>query len=52
MDETWIWRYHCKKKGIGSKSSRISGSRTNKGDRLIVIDAMTKDGQLSVFDDQ
>lgn len=49
MDETWVWRYHCKKKGIGPKIATIGGSKTNKGDRLIVIDAMTKDGPVSNF---
>jgi hypothetical protein len=51
MDETWIWRFHCKKKGIGPADALINGSKTRKGKRLIVIDAMTADGQLSHWDE-
>ena len=46
MDETWVWRYHSVKKGIHKRGTRGRGPQSGKGNRLIVIDAITTDGAL------
>ena len=46
MDETWVWRYHSLKKGIHKRGTRGGGPQSGKGNRLIVIDAITTDGAL------
>ena len=46
MDETWVWRYHSTKRGVAPKGTGRGGVKSGKGERLIVIDAITKDGAL------
>ena len=46
MDETWVWRYHSRKTGIGPKGVTRQGTKSSKGDRLIIVDAITSDGAI------
>lgn len=46
MDETWVWRYHSMKKGAAPRDATRGGVKSGKGDRLIVLDAITADGPL------
>ena len=46
MDETWVWRYHSTKKGIAPVGTARRGIKSGKGDRLIVVDAITNDDPL------
>ena len=48
MDETWIARYHSIQKGIGPRGMKLEHSLSRGGTRLIVVDAITDDGQLRV----
>jgi hypothetical protein len=52
MDETWVWRYHSQKKGIHKRGTRGGGPKSFEGSRLIVIDAITKDGALRADDEE
>ena len=46
IDETWVWRYHSMKKGVAPKVSVKGGMQSAKGERLIVVDAITSHGPL------
>ena len=46
MDETWVWRYYSFQKGIAPIGTTRGGVKSGKGDRLIVVDAITNDGLL------
>ena len=46
MDETWVWRYHSTKKGIAPVGTTHRNIKSGKGERLIVVDAITEDGPL------
>ena len=46
MDETWVWRYHSIKKGVAPKVSVKSGALSAKGERLIVVHAITNHAPL------
>ena len=48
MDETWIARYHSIQKGIGPRGMKLEHSLARGGTRLIVVDAISDDGQLIV----
>ena len=43
MDETWVWKYHSTKKGIAPVGTARRSIKSGKGDRLIVVDAITND---------
>ena len=45
-DETWVWRYHSTKKGIAPVGTTHRNIKSGKGEHLIVVDAITKDGPL------
>ena len=50
MDETWIWRYHSKNKGPAPRGTTRKGGKARKGQRAIIIDAITSDGVLYTLD--
>ena len=52
MDETWVWRYHSVRKGIAPIGTTRGGVKSGKGDRLIVVDAITNDGPLQCDDSE
>ena len=47
LDETWDWRYYSTKKGHCPSCPARRGIKSGKGDRLIVVDAITNDGPLT-----
>ena len=46
MDEPWVWRHHSTKKGIAPVGTTYRNIKSGKGERLIVVDAITEDGPL------
>ena len=51
MNETWIARYYSKRKGIGPSGTKLNYDLAKGGDRLNVVDAITKDGHLWAEDE-
>ena len=52
MYETWAWRYHSVSKGIAPIGTTRGGVKSGKGNRLIVVDAITDDCPLRCDDSE